>query len=184
MTQPPVRETENAPVTGSYNAMPHPRMNRNCENRRRLLCVGVKAIVLHGCGLLILFMALYYIWGTELVTPRNAVLRTPTERFFCFKSGNPLRSAANILNKPACRFAGYKLLRLLCSLNLPCKERNMAQESTGDRLHVCAAKLAFLTDTISQDTAKVFRLSEPGTYGLYLILSDIETELNNIAEVA
>ena len=60
----------------------------------------------------------------------------------------------------------------------------MAQESTGDRLHVCAAKLAFLTDTISQDTAKVFRLSEPGTYGLYLILSDIETELNNIAEVA
>lgn len=56
----------------------------------------------------------------------------------------------------------------------------MAQEHPGDRLNVCASKLAFIEDALTQDKVFVFRLSEEGTAGLYYILSDVEQELREI----
>jgi hypothetical protein len=58
---------------------------------------------------------------------------------------------------------------------------HMAQEHPGDRLNVCASKLAFITDALTQDKVFVFRLSEEGTAGLYYILSGIEKELREIS---
>lgn len=46
-----------------------------------------------------------------------------------------------------------------------------------DMLDVCHSKLSFLSDAISQDKVETFRLSPQGNYGLYNIISEIETEL-------
>jgi hypothetical protein len=58
----------------------------------------------------------------------------------------------------------------------------MAQEQPGDRLNICASKLAFIEDALTQDKVLNFRMCEEGTAGLFYILSEIEKELNSVAK--
>ena len=51
-----------------------------------------------------------------------------------------------------------------------------------DRLNACAAKLAFINDAFSQEQTDNFRFSEEGFHGIYLIITEVETEIRSITK--
>ena len=58
----------------------------------------------------------------------------------------------------------------------------MAQlNDLADMLNEAVAKISFLQDAFTQDQVRIFRFSEPGLFGLYLILRDIETMISHVA---
>ncbi len=51
-----------------------------------------------------------------------------------------------------------------------------------DRLNICAAKIAFINDVISQTIPDRFHFSADAINGFHFIMGDIEDEIKNVVK--
>jgi hypothetical protein len=167
--------------------MPHPRMNRNCENRRRLLRVGVKAIVIAGCCLLIFIFGLRYSAYKSLNSSKQAVPRTESG-FVVF--GHTFGSAENAI--AARQIIPPGLFRVFSSRSffktpiLPKQEKQDMEQNRKDItdlqdiLNEERCKIAFMGDALSQSTDSTFNFSDDGQNGFNFIMRGIENMLEHV----